>query len=400
MSFPRPTPSDKASIQTEIVQAELVSDHQERWGTESSIISTEISEYLPSAVGRITCGSCGTPLQDATAYCTSCGAPIVSSQAPIVVPGRSGSDQTALPHRLMQCKGCGAEVATSLDQRSYRCPFCDIAYVVELPSGDGRQRPEFIIGFSVTAEQAKDAFFKWLGKNAWYRPGDLARRAIAEKQRGVYLPFWHFSTLAESRWSAQIGEYWYRTETYQVKDSQGRTQTKTRQVQETEWFPLAGHHHRYHYGFLVPASRGISLEESHAIQPYHLGSLQRFRPFFLAGWMAEEFCIKREEAARQTVDEYRRRQEREIAYFLPGDTHRQLEVRTELEINDSDLILLPVHVLSYRYRDRVFHFLVNGQTGKVVGQKPWSGRRVSAMVLAVLALVAVVVFLILILSNK
>ena len=45
---------------------------------------------------------------------------------------------------------------------------------------------------------------------------------IEGKLRGVYLPFWSFSTLAQSTWSAEIGEHWYRTETYSTVEN-GRT---------------------------------------------------------------------------------------------------------------------------------------------------------------------------------
>lgn len=401
MSRVPPAENSILASHSEVIQAELVSDDTSQWDPNSRIIRADTTEFSSQEAEQYSpCGSCGAPRDGNSQYCSSCGAPFSATHTPIVVAGGSGIDPTSLPNRIMQCKGCGAEVATSLDQRSFVCPFCDTAYVSELPLSEGRQRPEFIIGFSVSADEAKEKFYQWLGQNAWYRPGDLTLRAVAEKQRGVYLPFWHFSMFAESRWSAQIGEYWYRTETYTVKDSQGKIQTRTRQVQETEWFPLNGQHHRYYYGFLVPAARGISLEDSHAIQPFQLGSLQRFRPFFLAGWMAEEYTVDREQAAQQTVEEFRRRQEREIANFLPGDTHRSLQVQSQVELNDSDLILLPVHVLGYRYRDRVYHFLVNGQTGKVVGQKPWSGRRVTVLVVAITGLVALLVLVIVLLAGR
>ena len=221
------------------------------------------------------------PARRFQSFCASCGAPLAASDHLPVAAGRSGLNPTAVPSRVLQCKGCGAEVATSLDQRSYQCPFCDAAYVIELPPTEQRQRPEFIIGFAVSADQAKQKFHEWLGQNSWLRPGDLARQSFAEKQRGVYLPFWHFSMFARSRWAAQIGEYWYRTETYVTRDAQGRTQTRTRQVQETEWFPLQGEHQRYYFGFLVPP-RAVVLEEARAVQPFQLSALVRYRPFYLA----------------------------------------------------------------------------------------------------------------------
>ncbi len=69
-----------------------------------------------------------------------------------------------------------------------------------------------------------------------------------------------------------IGEYWYRTETYTYKDKDGKTHTGTRQVQETEWWPLSGNHRKYYYGFLVSASKGLPQLEAIAIQPYQLNA--------------------------------------------------------------------------------------------------------------------------------
>ena len=85
--------------------------------------------------------------------------------------------------------------------------------------------------------------------------------------------------------------------------------------------------------------------------------------------------------------------------FLPGDTYQKLDVQTELNVNGSDLILLPFHVVSYRYHDRVFRFLVNGQTGQVVGQKPWSVRRLVAVVVVSLLVVVMIALLIAWLVN-
>lgn len=349
----------------------------------------------PSTAGLgAPCTACGAPREGSSRFCVACGTPLETA----VIQGDSGASASALPDRTFECRNCGSQVATSVDQRSYVCPFCDSTYVTEISvERSGRQRPEFIIGFAITAQQAEELFFQWLGKNSWFRPGDLKHQAVAEKQKGIYLPFWHFSMHADSDWSAKIGEYWYRTETYTTTDSKGRTVTRTRQVRETEWFPLHGRHHRYYYGFMVPATKGISLKESQAIQPYRLTALARYRPFYLAGWMAEEYSVDMETAIEQSKSEFTRRQQSEIARFLPGDTHSNLKVNTRFEVNGSDLVLLPVHVLSYRYRDRVFRFLVNGQTGKTVGEKPWSAMRigmfVGAILLAILVVVAIIFFL-------
>ena len=66
--------------------------------------------------------------------------------------------------------------------------------------------------------------------------------------------------------------------------------------------------------------------------------------------------------------------------FLPGDTQSGTSVATEFNHVNSDLILLPVYLLTYKYRDKIYRFLVNGQTGKMDGDKPVSYRRIAIAV--------------------
>jgi predicted RNA-binding Zn-ribbon protein involved in translation (DUF1610 family) len=341
------------------------------------------------------CPNCGTPRDRDTRFCVACSAPLETAD-----DDASVVRSQPLPEHHFRCQTCGSEVNTSLDQVSYRCPFCDSNYVIELPARSSQDhQPEFIIGFAITSDKAAELFYQWMKQNSWFRPGDLSARSIMDKQRGVYLPFWQFSMGAESRWRAQIGEYWYRTETYTVKNAKGETETRTRQVRETEWFPLAGEHHEYYYGYIVPAGRSLSDTEARDIQPYRLASLTRYRPHFLAGWMCEDDTVPRDDARMLCENEFLRREKNAVAGFLPGDEHSDLRVETQLTVHDSDLVLLPVHILTYRYKDKLYRFIVNGQTGKVIGQKPVSTPRIAAAVGAVLLFILIIVLIIIFLNR-
>ena len=206
--------------------------------------------------------------------------------------------------------------------------------------------------------------------------------------------------IAMSQWSAQIGEHWYRTESYTVKNADGKTETRTRTIQETEWWPLSGVYRKYYSGYMVSASKGLPQQESLAIQPYHLNTMMRYRPMYLAGWLSEEYSISREIALATTQQEFRNRERNAISRFLPGDVQSGLTVQTDLDLGGSDLVLLPVHVLSYRYGGKVYRFLVNGQTGKMVGEKPWSGSRIAIVILAAVLFLVVAVVVVAILNQS
>jgi hypothetical protein len=341
----------------------------------------EIDVESQTPHGRL-CDACGSPVEIWSKFCPACGAaqePAEVTQAKIIESAR----------KHFRCDQCGAEVATDPDQRSYVCPFCDSTYVVELPASDGRQPPEFVIGFSVTREQAEEKYRQWIAEGGLFRPGDLKNVAAVEKLRGIYLPFWSFSMLAQSRWSASIGEYWYRTETYTTTVN-GKRVTRTRQVRETEWWPLSGRHHRYYSGYLVSGSRGLLQQDAERIKPFQLPALARYEPKYLAGWLAEEYSIAREEALRICQEEFHRQEQGNVAAFMPGDTHSKLNVETHFSHINSDLCLLPIYLFSYRYRDKLYRFMVNGQTGRIAGDKPLSWPRIWAFVAVIAVLIAII----------
>jgi DNA-directed RNA polymerase subunit RPC12/RpoP len=344
------------------------------------------------------CPSCGAPIEALDPFCSACRTdnPYYQQRPDAAAPRPARTDAPpALPQqRHFRCQQCGAEVATDPEQRSYVCPFCDSSYVVEFsPDTAGRQPPEFVIGFTITPDDALAAFRRWLRQNAWFRPGDLHRASVTDKLKGVYLPFWSFTMLAQSRWRATIGEYWYRTETYTERDSKGNLVTRTRQVREIEWWPLAGRHHQYYSGYLVSGSRGLPQDQALRILPFQLPALKRYQPYFLAGWLAEEYSVDREDALARCEGEFLARERHNVAAFLPGDTHRDLTVDTQFSHNSSDLCLLPIYILSYRYRGQLYRFLLNGQTGKMDGDKPVSRTRIAVAVAIGLAVLLLVLLL-------
>ena len=159
------------------------------------------SDALPSSHGHA-CAACGSPLDEHDKFCPACGS--TQGPPPVPLPPPVADNQ-----KHIRCDNCGAEITCDPQQRSYICPFCDSTYVTEFtPQQTGRQAPEFVIGFTITHEQADEKFKEWIGRGGLFRPGDLRTAMIADRLKGVYLPFWSFSMLAHSGWSAQIGEHW------------------------------------------------------------------------------------------------------------------------------------------------------------------------------------------------
>ena len=56
-------------------------------------------------------------------------------------------------------------------------------------------------------------------------------------------------------------------------------------------------------------------------------------------------------------------------------------------------ILLPIWVAAYKYRGQSYRFVVNGQTGRVQGERPWSWIKITLAVLAALVIIALAGYL-------
>ncbi|MBI3097351.1 MAG: zinc ribbon domain-containing protein [Planctomycetes bacterium] len=351
---------------------------------ESALPVAEVLEEAAVDRRARCCPACHAPMEPGASFCTTCG-------------NRLGKDEEFgedIVQTGFKCDRCGAAVQVEAGQRAYQCAFCDSTYVVEFKPEGTRQRPEFVVPFAITKEEALKRFKTWVG-TGWFTPKNLVQIARAGELKGVYLPFWSFSARAESEWSARIGEHWYETvtETYTTRDSQGRTVTKTRtkRVQHTEWYGLSGRWHGFQHHYLVSASKGLSQEWVEEIVPFDLLRMSRFRPYILAGWASEEYVMEREEARNLSLQRYDGQVKRKVAGFLPGDTHTGLTVHTQFFDVTSDLILLPIWIAAYQYNGKTFRFVLNGQTGSVTGDKPTSWIKVTLTVVAVV--IVIVLFL-------
>jgi hypothetical protein len=255
--------------------------------------------------------------------------------------------------------------------------------------------PEFILPFTVNRARAESAFREWLGRFALFVPGDLQKRSAVEKLRGLYVPFWSFSMRSDSVWSARIGEHWYETvtETYTTTEN-GKlvTKTRTRRVQHTEWYPLEGRFHQYHSNHLVCASRGLTPDSARRIQPFPTGELTRYAPTYLAGWIAEEYAVDRETALVGSREEFLERERRAIHEFLPGDTSTDLEITTDFSDETEDLVLLPLWIFAFRYREKPYQYVLNGSTGEGHGDKPLSAFRIALFILGIVLIIAAILF--------
>jgi hypothetical protein len=280
--------------------------------------------------------------------------------------------------KAVRCQKCGATTTLEPQVAAGACPFCATPHVVETPPDAQMVRPEGLLPFRVDRESAAQRFRGWLS-GLWFRPNDLKSRSSLTALKGVYVPFWTFDALTHSAWTAEAGHY-YQVPVQVMEQGRPVTRMETR----VRWEPASGFLEKAFDDLPVPASRGLPPPLSREIEPFPTAQLVAYQPAYLSGFLAEEYAVD----AREALEAARRRMDEEVtaacAREVPGDTQRNLSVRTQYSGIAYKNALLPVWIAAYEYAGKPYRFLVNGVTGAVAGHAPLSAVKVALAVLAAL----------------
>ena len=284
-----------------------------------------------------------------------------------------------------RCTSCGAIAEFPPGAVSATCSYCGSPLV---DAERARFAVEKVAPFRLTRVTAQEKLKSHLRGHFW-APSKI-RKGILEdhRVRGVLVPFYAYRGVARSQYHAQVGIYYYKTETY--RDSQGKTRTRRKRV--TEWFSHSGSAIGRLHGHLVSASAGLPEPESYALEPFDLGRTQPFNPALISGWEAELPSLERPHADHTARQEVTALEANRITHhLLPGDVGSVSNISTDITLEKCEVILLPVWMATFRHGGKIYRQLVNGQSGKTTGEVPTSTVKVGLAIGALLLTIAAIV---------
>jgi LSD1 subclass zinc finger protein len=305
-----------------------------------------------------------------------------------------GREET-VEEEQVRCDKCGAAQNLASHVFASRCTFCGSS-VVSKGYANRHIKPRSIVPFQVDRQRAQEHFRRWVRK-LWLAPNDLKRYAQSDAGlTGVYLPFWTYDCRTASDYRGERGDDYYTTETYTTRNSSGQSVTQTRQVRHTRWTPVSGHVDKFHDDVLVMASHSLPAGIVGATEKWNLQALVPYQAQYVSGFQAEAYQIGLSDGfpiAKAEIDaQVRRLVERDIG----GDHQRIHSVASRYSDVKFKHVLLPVWVSAYRYRDKAYRFIINGQTGEVSGESPKSWWKIAFLTLAIL----IGLFVLLVLGSR
>jgi hypothetical protein len=292
--------------------------------------------------------------------------------------------------RTVQCQSCKAVSVFDPERVGQNCNFCGSPALVDYKEIKAPIRPQGLLPFKISESQVREQIRRWYASK-WLAPGALKRRALVDRVRGVYIPYWTFDAQAVCPWTAEAGHYYYTSETY--RDNRG--QVSTRQVRHVRWEPASGEVRHFFDDEPVPGTQGVSHDLLKQVEPFPTSELVAYDTAFLSGFVVEHYQVVLLEAAEHSEQAMSRQLFEMAAGEIPGDTYRSLEIHPVFSGRTFKHILVPVWLLSYLYGSRSYQVVVNGDTGRMAGQYPKSAWKI-----ALLVLLALIVFLIVILANQ
>lgn len=266
-----------------------------------------------------------------------------------ILPTTRGHRWAEAQHHLV-CERCGSISILPVGHKVSECPYCGSRRLIESAETIELIDPQVIGLAQFDEEGALRQLRAWLG-SGWFVPGDLRRLALTSSLRPAYYPFWTFDGTLELGWSCDVNE-----------GGGG----------DSRWLPRSGVEYEMFDDELVPGLRALEEVDLAHVKPFDLKKVDEFKPEHLAGWTALTYDLPLAVASLKAREKIARRLRQQLHNRVHIGYQKQNLCSGSIKWSGVTFkhVLLPLWAGSYRYRNRKYWVLVNGQTGKVGGAKP------------------------------
>jgi predicted RNA-binding Zn-ribbon protein involved in translation (DUF1610 family) len=360
-------------------------------------IPAEPRAALPMAFA---CPSCGAamafdPTRSALA-CAACGhtrvlpAPSADEQAQALreqdyqdALRRLAAREPNLEARVVDCPSCGAQTRFEGHVIGDACAFCASPLLVREAHVERLIRAQAVLPFALDKAAAQRVFAQWVASR-WFAPSALkATVRQADGVKGVYLPWWTYDADTVTTYRGERG--------VQRRVQEGGPNRTTRIV--TDWSPAAG---AVPVGFddiLIAGSPSIAPHLARVLDKWDLSRLHPPADEMLAGFAVEVYRTGLEDGFALARERMQPAIDAAIRRDIGGHAQRIHARQTVVDDIRFKHLLMPVWIGSYRFAGKPYQIVVNGQSGEVEGDRPWSAWKIAfAVLLALLALLLLMQF--------
>lgn len=244
--------------------------------------------------------------------------------------------------QIYTCSQCGGEVLVSGTEAATRCIYCGSTSVV-FSRISKENRPDKIVPFAITKEEAVQKVEKKILTGAFVQK--KFKKIPPECVRGIYIPYFTYD-----------GE---------ISDTQHHSYGITEKT-----FVFDGS--ATFENLLVECCSTLNDRLSGLLEPYYLKDAVDFDTSYLMGFYANIQDISPRKA--RGISELKAKtiflsQMRQVS---PNRSAKNVSSSPKFSLQRTGYVLLPAWFITIDDNGTPYTFLVNGQTGKIVGTAPWN----------------------------
>lgn len=273
----------------------------------------------------------------------------VSSQQP-------WSQEEADALRTFTCQSCAGELVTDGVTAATFCPYCGNPTV--LPGRlSGGLRPDAVIPFKLGRDDAKAAFLR-LCRGKPLLPKFFRQEQQIEKITGMYVPFWLYDCGSDF-----YGSY-RATRVRHWSDAQFN-------YTKTSYYHLVRRASADFSGIPMDGSSKMDDALMESIEPFDYSQLVDFETAYLSGFLADRYDVASDEGEGRIRQRVSVSMEDLLSPSFMGYTSVIPKVKKiNIHHSKAKYVLLPVWMLTAKYKGKTYTFAMNGQTGRMTGTLP------------------------------
>ena len=282
------------------------------------------------------------------------------------------------------CQNCGGHTTFTGSLTSTRCPYCATPIQRDdIHDAPARLAVDGVLPFAVDQKQSKEIVEKWINSR-WFAPNEFKKYSTTGSFNSVYAAYFAFDGEAWTNYRGQRGD------NHTVTTGSGdNRQTRT----EIRWRSVSGQVYNQFVDMTVLANTGLDHKRVTALEPWPTDQVRPFSPEYIAGHLCRTYdndvgvCFG--EAQTRMNDEIETTIKRDI-----GGDHQRISSKESRFANLTFVhLLLPIWLLTVIYQGQPYQVFINGVTGEVQGERPYSKIKIALAVTAAV-IVAIIAFLI------
>ena len=259
------------------------------------------------------------------------------------------------------CGACGGEVLGDDTLASARCPFCDNTVIMKRQF-TGEWKPDLVLPFKVDREHAKEGFRKHLfGKKLL--PKAFRSEANIQEIKGIYVPFWLFSSDVQAN--------------VRYRGTRSRAWTDgSYDYVETSTYSLLRGADAHFERIPVDGSQKMNDALMDSLEPFDFSEAVDFQTAYLSGYFSDRYDVDSDVSVARAQRRFQSTMENKLRATVGSYGAVAKESGTAAERNNRrEYALLPVWLLHVKWKNTLYTFAMNGQTGKFVGNLPFDKGR-------------------------